>query len=296
MTTMFSGINSQLLFGQLLLGLINGSFYAMLSMGLAIIFGLMNVVNFTHGAQYMLGAFVAWLLLQFFGIGFWPSLIIAPISVALFGMVMERLLLRPLQRLDHLYGLLATYAVSLIVEGLVRYQYGSTGLPYQNPMPGGVHLGFMFLPYYRLWVVVFSIAICLGTWFLIENTKLGAYLRAANEKPQIVETFGINVPKMMTLTYGFGVGLAALSGVLAAPIYQVSPSMGSSLMIVVFAVVVIGGMGSIAGAAVTGYMLGVIEGLTKVFYPQAASVVIFMFMIIALYLRPAGIFVDKESI
>lgn len=293
---MFEGISTQLLFGQILLGLINGSFYAMLSMGLAIIFGLMNVVNFTHGAQYMLGAFVAWLLLNHLGLGYWYSLILAPVVVAAFGMLMERLLLRPLQNLDHLYGLLATYAVALIVEGLARYQYGSTGLPYENPISGGVNLGFMFLPYYRLWVVVFSIVTCFGTWLLIEHTKLGAYLRAANENPRIVESFGINVPKMMTLTYGFGVGLAALSGVLAAPIYQVSPSMGSSLMIVVFAVVVIGGMGSIMGAAITGYMLGIIEGLTKVIYPEAASVVIFLFMIVALYLRPAGMFASKESV
>jgi branched-chain amino acid transport system permease protein len=296
MTAMFDGISSQLLFGQILLGLINGSFYAMLSMGLAIIFGLMNVVNFTHGAQYMLGAVVAWLLLTHLGVGYWPALVIAPIVVAAFGMAMERLLLRPLQNLDHLYGLLATYAVALIVEGLARYKYGSTGLPYENPIPGGMNLGFMFLPYYRLWVVVFSMATCIGTWLLIEHTKLGAYLRAANEKPEIVETFGINVPKMMTLTYGFGVGLAALSGVLAAPIYQVSPSMGSSLMIVVFAVVVIGGMGSIMGAALTGYLLGVVEGLTKVFYPEAASVVIFVFMILALYLRPGGLIASKESV
>lgn len=293
---MFDGISSQLLFGQILLGLINGSFYAMLSMGLAIIFGMMNVVNFTHGAQYMLGAVVAWLLLTHLGIGYWWALVIAPVTVAAFGMVMERLLLRPLQSLDHLYGLLATYAVALIVEGLARYQYGSTGLPYQNPIAGGVNLGFMFLPYYRLWVVVFSLVTCVGTWLVIEHTKLGAYLRAANEKPQIVETFGINVPKMMTLTYGFGVGLAALSGVLAAPIYQVSPSMGSSLMIVVFAVVVIGGMGSIIGAALAGYMLGIVEGLTKVFYPEGASVVIFVFMILALYLRPGGLVAAKESV
>ena len=292
---MFDGISTQLLFGQILLGLINGSFYAMLSMGLAIIFGLMNVVNFAHGAQYMLGAFVAWLLLQHLGVPYWGALVIAPVIVAAFGMVMERLLLRPLQNLDHLYGLLATYAVALIVEGLVRQQYGSTGIPYENPMPGGVNLGFMFLPYYRLWVVAFSLVTCIGTWLLIEHTKLGAYLRAANEKPQIVEAFGINVPKMITLTYGFGVGLAALGGVLAAPIYQVSPSMGSGVIIVVFAVVVIGGMGSIAGAAVTGYMLGVVEGLTKVFYPEAANLVIFLFMIVALFVRPSGIFAAKES-
>ncbi len=292
---MFENISPQLLFGQVLLGLINGSFYAMLSMGLAIIFGLMNVVNFAHGAQYMLGAFVAWLLLTYLGVPYWGALFIAPVVVAAFGMVMERLVLRPLQNLDHLYGLLATYAIALIVEGLVRQEYGSTGIPYENPIPGGVNLGFMFLPYYRLWVVVFSLVTCIGTWLLIEHTKLGAYLRAANEKPQIVESFGINVPKMITLTYGFGVGLAALSGVLAAPIYQVSPSMGSGIIIVVFAVVVIGGMGSIAGAAVTGYLLGVVEGLTKVFYPEAASVVIFLFMIIALFLRPAGIFSGREA-
>jgi branched-chain amino acid transport system permease protein len=295
MIGMFENLSPQLLFGQVLLGLINGSFYAMLSMGLAIIFGLMNVVNFAHGAQYMLGAFIAWLLLTYLGIPYWGALIIAPVVVAAFGMVMERLVLRPLQNLDHLYGLLATYAIALIVEGLVRQQYGSTGIPYGNPIPGGVNLGFMFLPYYRFWVVIFSLVTCIGTWLLIEHTKLGAYLRAANEKPQIVESFGINVPKMITLTYGFGVGLAALSGVLAAPIYQVSPSMGSGIIIVVFAVVVIGGMGSIAGAAVTGYLLGIAEGLTKVFYPEAASVVIFLFMIIALFLRPAGIFAGREA-
>jgi branched-chain amino acid transport system permease protein len=292
---MFENITSQLLFGQILLGLINGSFYAMLSMGLAIIFGLMNVVNFAHGAQYMLGAFVAWLLLTFLGVPYWGALVIAPIAVALLGMLMERLLLRRLQNLDHLYGLLATYAVSLIVEGLIRQRYGSTGIPYDNPMPGGMNLGFMFLPYYRVWVVVFSLFTCIGTWLLIEHTKLGAYLRAANENPNIVEAFGINVPKMVTLTYGFGVGLAALSGVLAAPIYQVSPSMGSNVMIVVFAVVVIGGMGSIVGAMATGYMLGVVEGLTKVLYPEAASVVIFLFMIFALFMRPSGIFSGRSE-
>lgn len=292
---MFDGISTQLLFGQLLVGLINGSFYAMLSMGLVIIFGMMHVINFAHGAQYMLGAFVAWLLLNHFGIGYWPSLVIAPFAVAVFGIFLERVLLRPLAGLDHLYSLLATYAVALIVEGLVRVRYGSTGLPFENPIPGGVNLGFMFMPYYRLWVGVFSIVTCLVTWLLIDHTRLGAYLRAANENPQIVQTFGINVPKLMTLTYGFGVGLAALCGVLAAPIYQVSPSMGSSLMIVVFAVVVIGGMGSIIGAVATGYMLGIVEGLTKVFYPEAASVVIFLFMTVALYLRPQGIFSGREA-
>jgi branched-chain amino acid transport system permease protein len=292
---MFDGISPQLLFGQLLLGLINGSFYAMLSMGLAIIFGLMNVVNFAHGAQYMLGAFVAWLALTEFGVPYWGALVIAPILVAMFGMVLERLLLRPLQNLDHLYGLLATYAVALIVEGFITRKYGSTGLPYDNPMPYGVRLGFMFLPAYRLWVVAFSLVVCIGTWFAIEHTRLGAYLRAANERPYMVEAFGINVPRMVTLTYGFGVGLAALSGVLAAPIYQVSPSMGSSVLIVVFAVVVIGGMGSIAGAIFSGYALGLVEGLTKVFYPSAANVVIFLFMAVALFLRPAGLFAGREG-
>ena len=267
----------------------------MLSMGLAIIFGLMHVVNFAHGAQYMLGAFVAWLLLNYLGVPYWPALVIAPVVVALFGMFLERTVLRPLQNLDHLYGLLATYAVALIVEGLVRQQYGSSGLPYASPIPGGINLGFMFMPYYRLWVVVFSIFTCIGTWVLIEHTKLGSYLRAANEKPDIVESFGINVPRMITLTYGFGVGLAALSGVLAAPIYQVSPSMGTSIMIVIFAVVVIGGMGSIIGAVLTGYMLGLIEAMTKVFYPEAANVVIFLFMIFALLLRPNGLFSGAEK-
>lgn len=292
---MFDAISPQLIFGQLLIGLINGSFYAMLSMGLAIIFGLMHVVNFAHGAQYMLGAFVTWVLLNYLGIPYWPSLVLAPVIVAALGMVMERTILRPLQNLDHLYGLLATYAVALIVEGLVRQQYGSSGLPYASPIPGGVNLGFMFLPYYRLWVVLFSIVTCIGSWLLIEHTKLGAYLRAANEKPDIVETFGINVPRMVTLTYGFGVGLAALSGVLAAPIYQVSPSMGSSIMIVIFAVVVIGGMGSIIGAVATGYMLGLVEALTKIVYPEAANVVIFLFMILALLVRPNGLFSGAEK-
>ncbi|MBD0413848.1 branched-chain amino acid ABC transporter permease [Oryzicola mucosus] len=292
---MFDAISPQLIFGQLLIGLINGSFYAMLSMGLAIIFGLMHVVNFAHGAQYMLGAFVTWVLLNYLGIPYWPSLVLAPVIVAVLGMVMERTILRPLQNLDHLYGLLATYAVALIVEGLIRQQYGSSGLPYSSPIPGGVNLGFMFLPYYRLWVVLFSIVTCIGSWLLIEHTKLGAYLRAANEKPDIVETFGINVPRMVTLTYGFGVGLAALSGVLAAPIYQVSPSMGSSIMIVIFAVVVIGGMGSIIGAVATGYMLGLVEALTKIVYPEAANVVIFLFMILALLVRPNGLFSGAEK-
>jgi branched-chain amino acid transport system permease protein len=292
---MLDGISPQLLFGQLLLGLINGSFYAMLSMGLAIIFGLMNVVNFAHGMQYMLGAFIAWLALTELGVPYWGALVVAPVAVGLFGMAIERLLLRPLQSLDHLYGLLATYALALIVEGFITRKYGSTGLPYDNPMPGGIRLGFMFLPTYRLWVVGFSLVVCIGTWYAIEHTRLGAYLRAANERPHMVEAFGINVPRMITLTYGFGVGLAALSGVLAAPIYQVSPTMGSSALIVVFAVVVIGGMGSIAGAIFSGYALGLVEGLTKVFYPSAANVVIFLFMILALFLRPSGLFAGKDE-
>ena len=290
-----SNISTQLLFGQLLIGLINGSFYAMLSMGLAIIFGLMNVVNFAHGAQYMLGAFAAWILLNHFGIPYWGALLIAPVVVALFGLVMERLVLKPLQNLDHLYSLLATYSVTLIVEGLVRHQYGSTGMPYESPLPGGINLGFMFMPWYRLLVLVFSLVTCIGTWLLIEHTKLGAYLRAANENPNMVESFGINVPRMITLTYAFGVGLAGLSGVMAAPIYQVSPSMGSSIMIVIFAVVVIGGMGSIIGAVATGYLLGLLEAITKVFYPQGASMVIFVVMIVALIARPNGIFSGKEK-
>jgi branched-chain amino acid transport system permease protein len=268
----------------------------MLSMGLAIIFGLMNVVNFAHGAQYMLGAFVAWLALTELGLPYWGALLVAPVVVGLFGMVIERLFLRPLQSLDHLYGLLATYAVSLIVEGPITRKYGSTGLPYDNPMPYGIRLGCMVLPAYRLWVVAFSLVICVGTWLAIEHTRLGAYLRAASERPHMVEAFGINVPRMITLTYGFGVGLAALSGVLAAPIYQVSPSMGSSALIVVFAVVVIGGMGSIAGAIASGYALGVVEGLTKAFYPSAANVVIFLFMILALFLRPSGLFASRDEV
>jgi len=290
----FDKLSIPLVAGQLLIGLINGSFYAMLSMGLAIIFGLMKVVNFAHVAQYMLGAFMAWILLNVAGIGYWPALLIAPVVVALLGLVMERIVLKPLQNLDHLYGLLATYSMALIMEGLVRQRYGSTGLPYPNPMTGGVDLGFMFLPWYRLWVVCFSLATCIGTWFLIERTRLGAYLRAATERPEIVESFGINVPRLVALTYGFGVGLAALGGVLAAPIYQVSPYMGSSIMIVIFAVVVIGGMGSIIGAIATGYLLGLAEAVTKIVYPEAANIVIFVIMIVALIMRPNGLFSPSE--
>ncbi|MCW1931006.1 branched-chain amino acid ABC transporter permease [Pararhodobacter zhoushanensis] len=292
---MFDHISIQLLAGQLLIGLINGSFYAMLSLGLAIIFGLIHVVNFAHGAQYMLGAFVALLLLNTLGIPYWGALFIAPVIVGAFGLLMERTILRPLRGLDPLYSLLATFASVLIIEGLMRLEFGSSGLPYRSPIPGGVNLGFMFLPWYRGWVVVFSLAVCLGTWLLIEKTKLGAYLRAANERPEIVESFGINVPRMMSLTYAFGVGLAGLGGVLAAPIYQVSPSMGSNLMIVIFAVVVIGGMGSILGAILTGYLIGIVEGLTKVFYPEGSNLAIFVIMILALILRPNGLFSAPEK-
>jgi len=286
------GIPSQALFSQLLIGLINGSFYALLSLGLAVIFGMLNIINFTHGAQYMLGAFVAYLLLQHTGIGYWPALIAAPILVGITGMVIERTMLQWLYKLDHLYGLLLTFGLALIIEGLARNYYGSAGLPYQMPeaLVGGYDLGFMRLPIYRAWVIVASLMVCLGTWFVIERTRLGANLRAATENPTLVRAFGINVPRMITFTYGFGVALAAFAGVMAAPIYNVSPQMGSSLIIVVFAVVVIGGMGSIMGAIVTGFGLGVIEGLTKVFFPEASNTVIFVIMAIVLLVRPAGLF------
>jgi len=286
------GIPSQALFGQLLLGLINGSFYALLSLGLAVIFGMLNIINFTHGAQYMMGAFVAYLILNYSGLGYWPSLIIAPIVVGIFGIIIERTMLQWLYKLDHLYGLLLTFGLALIIEGIARNRYGSAGLPYAMPesLRGGQNLGFMFLPNYRAWVVVASLTICLGTWFVIERTRLGAYLRAATENPTLVRAFGINVPRMITLTYGFGVALAAFAGVMAAPIYNVSPQMGSDLIIVVFAVVVIGGMGSIMGAIVTGFGLGIIEGLTKVFFPEASATVIFVIMAIVLLIRPAGLF------
>ena len=280
------------LLAQLLIGLINGAFYAMLSLGLAVIFGLLNIINFTHGSQYMLGAFCAYLLLNFFGIGYWPSLIIAPIVVGVFGILLERLLIRHVYKLDHLYGLLLTFGIALIVEGLFRQLYGATGKPYDIPdaLSGGQNLGFMFLPIYRAWVIVASTIFCFGTWFVIERTRLGAYLRAATENPALVQAFGINVPRMITLTYGFGVGLAALAGVMAAPIYQVSPLMGSNLIIVVFAVVVIGGMGSIFGSIVGGLGLGIIEGFTKVIYPEASNVIIFIIMALVLIVRPAGLF------
>jgi branched-chain amino acid transport system permease protein len=286
------GIPSTALFGQLLIGLINGSFYALLSLGLAVIFGMLNIINFSHGAQYMLGAFAAYLLLQYSGLGYWPALIVAPVLVGITGMIVERLMLQWLYKLDHLYGLLLTFGLALIIEGVARNYFGSAGLPYTVPesLRGGQNLGFMFLPNYRAWVIVASLAICFGTWFVIERTRLGANLRAATENPTLVRAFGINVPRMITLTYGFGVALAAFAGVMAAPIYNVSPQMGSELIIVVFAVVVIGGMGSILGAIVTGFGLGVIEGLTKVFFPEASNTVIFVIMAIVLLVRPAGLF------
>ena len=267
------------MFAQLLVGLINGAFYAMLSLGLAVIFGLLNIINFAHGAQYMLGAY-------------WPALILAPIIVGAVGMAIERLLLRHIYGLDHLYGLLLTFGLALIIEGMFRQQFGSSGQPYAIPpeLQGGRNLGFMFLPNYRAWVIVASAAVCLATWFTIERTRLGAYLRAATENPVLVQAFGINVPRMITLTYGAGVALAALAGVMAAPIYQVSPLMGSNIIITVFAVVVIGGMGSILGAIVGGFALGLVEGLTKVFYPEASSTVIFVVMALVLLVKPAGFF------
>ncbi|MGA9281670.1 MAG: branched-chain amino acid ABC transporter permease, partial [Pseudolabrys sp.] len=270
----------------------NGSFYALLSLGLAVIFGMLNIINFSHGAQYMMGAFTAYLILQYSGLGYWPALIIAPIIVGITGIIVERLFLQRLYKLDHLYGLLLTFGLALIFEGVARNYFGSAGLPYTVPesLRGGQNLGFMFLPNYRAWVIAASLGICIGTWFVIERTRLGAYLRAATENPTLVRAFGINVPRMITLTYGFGVALAAFAGVMAAPIYNVSPQMGSELIIVVFAVVVIGGMGSILGAIVTGFGLGVIEGLTKVFFPEASNTVIFVIMAIVLLVRPAGLF------
>src|SRR5688572_17897040 len=291
MTEIF-GVPTQALFGQLLIGLINGSFYALLSLGLAVIFGLLNIINFTHGAQYMLGAFCAYFVLHKLGLGYWWSLAIAPLAVGLLGAIIERTMLKPLYKLDHLYGLLLTFGLALIIQGIFRNEFGSSGLPYPIPqeLTGSRNLGFMFLPNYRAWVIVASLIVCIGTWFVIERTRLGAYLRAATENPALVQAFGINVPRMITLTYGFGVALAALAGVMAAPIYQVSPQMGADLIIVVFAVVVIGGMGSIMGSIVTGFGLGVVEGLTKVFYPEASNTVIFIIMAIVLLIKPAGLF------
>jgi branched-chain amino acid transport system permease protein len=285
------GINTQALMAQLLVGLINGSFYALLSLGLAVIFGMLNIINFAHGALYMMGAFVAYFLLSIFGLNYWYALVLAPIIVGAFGMLLERTMLQWLQGLDHLYGLLLTFGLALIIQGMFQNYFGSSGLPYAIPpqLQGGTNLGFMFLPTYRAWVVVFSLAVCLLTWFMIEKTRLGAYLRAATENPTLVRAFGINVPRMITLTYGLGVGLAALAGVLSAPINQVRPLMGADLIIVVFAVVVIGGMGSIMGSIVTGFMLGVLEGLTKYFYPEASNTVVFVFMVLVLLLKPTGL-------
>lgn len=294
--TLIFGVPLQMLLGQLLLGLVNGSFYAVLSLGLAVIFGLLNIINFTHGAFYMMGAFVAWMGLQYLGLNYWLMLFLAPLTVGLFGMLIERLLLRRLYKLDHLYGLLLTFGLTLLVEGLFRSFFGVSGQAYATPklLQGGVDLGFMFLPIYRAWVVVASVLACTLTWFVIEKTRLGALLRAGTENPKLVEAFGVNVPLMISLTFGFGVALAGFAGVLAAPILQVSPLMGSNLVIVVFAVVVIGGMGSILGSIITGLGLGVIEGFTKVFWPEAANTVIFVIMVIVLLLRPSGLF-GKES-
>ncbi|NMG34227.1 branched-chain amino acid ABC transporter permease [Azoarcus sp. TTM-91] len=286
------GVPSALFGSQLLIGLINGSFYAILSLGLAIIFGLLNIINFAHGAQYMMGAFVAWIALTKFGVNYWVALLLSPLLVGALGVLLERTMLRKLYKLDHLYGLLLTFGLALIFEGIFRDQYGISGQSYEVPelLQGGVNLGFMFMPIYRGWVVVAALAVCFGTWFMIEKTKLGAYLRAGTENPQIVQALGINVPLLITFTYGYGVALAAFAGVLAAPVYQVNPQMGSNLIIVVFAVVVIGGMGSIMGSILTGLGLGLIEGLTRVFYPPASAVVVFFIMVIVLLVRPAGLF------
>jgi branched-chain amino acid transport system permease protein len=295
MTQIF-GVPLQAMMGQLLLGLVNGSYYALLSLGLAVIFGLLNIINFTHGALYMMGAVGAWMGMQYLGLGYWPSLFLMPIIIGILGMIIERTMLQWLYKLDHLYGLLLTFGLALIFEGLFQNAYGVSGLPYTAPdsLRGATDLGFMTLPNYRAWVVLASLVVCFATWFVVERTKLGAYLRAGTENPRLVQAFGINVPLMITLTYGFGVALAAFAGVLAAPITQVSPLMGSNLIIVVFAVVVIGGMGSILGAIITGLALGLIEGMTKVFYPEASTVAVFVIMAIVLILRPAGLF-GKEK-
>ena len=290
------GIPLPAFLSQLLLGLVNGSFYAILSLGLAVIFGLLNVINFAHGALYMMGAMLAWMGLTYFGLNYWVMLVVAPIIVGIFGVIIERLLLRHLYKLDHLYGLLLTFGLTLLIEGFFRSFYGVSGLQYTVPeqLAGASNLGFMILPNYRAWVVVASLIVCLGTWYVIERTKLGALLRAGTENAKLTEAFGVNVPLMVTLTYGFGVALAAFAGVLAAPILQVQPLMGSNLIIVVFAVVVIGGMGSIMGSILTGLGLGVIEGLTRVFYPEASATVVFLIMAVVLLLRPAGLF-GKEK-
>ena len=286
------GVPIQAFMGQLMLGLVNGSFYALLSLGLAVIFGMLNIVNFAHGALYMVGAFLAWMLLNYAGINYWMALLLVPLAVGLIGVLIEKFLLQWLQGLDHLYGLLLTFGLALMLEGLFREAYGSSGLPYELPQVfrGAFDLGFMFLPKYRAWVIVAAVLTCLITWYVIEKTKLGAYLRAGTENPNLVKAFGINVPLMVTLTYAFGVGLAGFAGVMAAPIYQVSPLMGSNIIIIVFAVVVIGGMGSILGSIVTGLALGLIEGLSKVFYAEISTTVVFVIMAIVLMVRPAGLF------
>ncbi len=291
MTEVF-GVPLLALLGQLVLGLVNGSFYALLSLGLAIIFGMLNIIDFAHGALYMMGAFASWMLLTYFGIGYFGALLLAPLLVGAFGIIIERLLLQRLYRLDHLYGLLLTFGLALIIEGLFRDQFGVSGETYEVPeaLTGAIDLGFMALPKYRVWVIGVSTLVCFATWAIIEKTRLGSYLRAATENPQLTQAFGVNVPLMIMMTYGFGVALAALAGVMAAPIFQVSPLMGSNLIIVVFAVVVIGGMGSILGAIVTGLMLGLVEGLAKVFYPEASATVVFVIMAIVLIIRPAGLF------
>jgi len=281
----------QALYGQLLVGLINGSFYALLSLGLAVIFGMLEIINFAHGALYMMGAFAAYFLLHYGGLNYWWALLLAPLIVGAFGMLLERTLLRWIQGLDPLYGLLLTFGLALVIQGIFQNYFGSSGMPYAMPaeLRGGVNLGFMYLPIYRGWVVVVSLIVCLATWYLIERTRLGAYLRAATENPTLVRAFGINVPLMITLTYGLGVGLAALAGVLSAPINQVGPLMGADLIIVVFAVVVIGGMGSIMGSVITGFTLGVVEGLTKYFYPEASNTVVFVLMVLVLLVKPSGL-------
>jgi branched-chain amino acid transport system permease protein len=286
------GISAGQLYGQLVLGLINGSFYALLSLGLAVIFGMLNVINFAHGALYMLGAFAAYFLLSLFGVGYWGALILAPLLLGLVGVVIEKTMLRWLYRMDPLYGLLLTFGIALMLEGIFRHYYGSSGIPYAAPpqLQGPLNLGFMILPIYRAWVIAVSLVICFATWYLIERTRLGALLRASTENPALVQAFGINVPLLLTLTYAGGVALAGLAGVLAAPIYQVNPAMGSNLIIIVFAVVVVGGMGSIMGAILTGYALGILEGLTKVFYPPASAIVIFAVMAVVLMIRPSGLF------
>jgi branched-chain amino acid transport system permease protein len=290
------GVSLPGLLSQLLLGLVNGSFYAILSLGLAVIFGLLNVINFAHGALFMMGALTTWMAMSYLGIGYWWMLVLAPLVVGVFGVLIERLLLRWIYKLDHLYGLLLTLGLTLLIEGVFRSIYGVSGLGYDTPelLEGATNLGFMILPNYRAWVVVASVVVCLATWYVIEKTKLGAYLRAGTENPRLVEAFGVNVPVMITLTYAFGAALAAFAGVLAAPVYQVTPLMGQNLIIVVFAVVVIGGMGSIMGSILTGLGLGVIEGFTKVFYPEASSTVVFVIMVIVLLIRPAGLF-GKEK-